>query len=71
MLRSFESIQIKLMVGIGGGAPSGKHDIRLGDVVVGCPMKKGRVGNSEIPQGLRSTTPAASIGLLLSISELQ
>ena len=40
MLRSFESIRIGLMVGIGGGAPSGKHDIRLGDIVVGCPMKK-------------------------------
>ena len=39
-LRSFESIQIGLMVGIGGGAPSGKHDIRLGDIVVGCPIKK-------------------------------
>lgn len=37
MLRSFESIRIGLMVGIGGGAPSEKHDIRLGDVVVGCP----------------------------------
>ena len=43
MLRSFESIRIGLMVGIGGGAPSGKHDIRLGDVVVGCPMKEGSV----------------------------
>ena len=40
MLRSFESIRIGLMVGIGGGAPSDKHDIRLGDVVVGCPMKR-------------------------------
>ena len=40
MLRSFESIRIGLMVGIGGGAPSDKHDIRLGDVVVGCPVKK-------------------------------
>ena len=38
MLRSFESIRIGLMVGIGGGAPSPKHDIRLGDVVVGCPL---------------------------------
>lgn len=38
MLRSFESIRIGLMVGIGGGAPSKKHDIRLGDVVVGCPV---------------------------------
>ena len=37
MMRSFESIRIGLMVGIGGGAPSEKHDIRLGDVVVGCP----------------------------------
>ncbi|KAL6717736.1 hypothetical protein ACLMJK_003821 [Lecanora helva] len=42
MLRSFESIRIRLMVGIGGGAPSEKHDIRLGDVVVGCPV--GRTG---------------------------
>ena len=40
MLRSFESIRIGLMVGIGGGAPSDKHDIRLGDVVVGYPVKK-------------------------------
>ena len=40
MLRSFESIRVGLMVGIGGGAPSGKHDIRLGDIVVGCPINK-------------------------------
>ena len=40
MLRSFESIRIGLMVDIGGGEPSGKHNIRLGDVVVDCPMKK-------------------------------
>ena len=40
MLRSFECIRIGLMVGIGGGAPSPKHDIRLGDIVVGCPIKK-------------------------------
>ena len=37
MLRSFESIRIGLMVGIGGGAPSKKNDIRLGDVVVSIP----------------------------------
>ena len=40
MLRSFKFIRIRLMVGIGGGAPSDKHDIRLGDIVVGCPVKK-------------------------------
>ncbi|KAH7268752.1 hypothetical protein B0J15DRAFT_441888 [Fusarium solani] len=34
MLRSFPNIRIGLMVGIGGGAPSAKHDIRLGDIVV-------------------------------------
>ncbi|KAI0151085.1 nucleoside phosphorylase domain-containing protein [Pestalotiopsis sp. NC0098] len=34
MLHSFPNIRIGLMVGIGGGVPSGKHDIRLGDVVV-------------------------------------
>jgi nucleoside phosphorylase len=34
LLHSFPNVRIGLMVGIGGGAPSSKHDIRLGDVVV-------------------------------------
>ena len=37
MLHSFPNIRIGLMVGVGGGAPSDKHDIRLGDVVVSSP----------------------------------
>jgi nucleoside phosphorylase len=37
MLHSFPNIRIGLMVGIGGGAPSRKHDIRLGDIVVSDP----------------------------------
>jgi nucleoside phosphorylase len=37
MLRSFPAIHIRLMVGIGGGAPSAQNDIRLGDVVVSIP----------------------------------
>ncbi|KAI3579684.1 nucleoside phosphorylase domain-containing protein [Fusarium oxysporum f. sp. albedinis] len=37
MLSSFPNVRIGLMVGIGGGAPSRKHDIRLGDVVVSAP----------------------------------
>ncbi|RYP78487.1 hypothetical protein DL771_000440 [Monosporascus sp. 5C6A] len=37
MLHSFPNIRIGLMVGIGGGAPSPKHDIRLGDIVVSIP----------------------------------
>lgn len=37
MMHSFPDIKIGMMVGIGGGAPSQKHDIRLGDVVVSVP----------------------------------
>ena len=37
VLHSFPNIRIGLMVGIGGGAPSQKHDIRLGDIVVSTP----------------------------------
>jgi nucleoside phosphorylase len=40
MMRSFTKVQLVLMVGIGGGAPSRKHDIRLGDVVVGVPANR-------------------------------
>ncbi|PON27670.1 hypothetical protein TGAM01_v203437 [Trichoderma gamsii] len=40
MLHSFPNIRIGLMVGIGGGAPSRKHDIRLGDIVVSSPRDK-------------------------------
>ena len=34
MLHSFPNVRIGLMVGVGGGAPSPRHDVRLGDVVV-------------------------------------
>ncbi|EHK19737.1 uncharacterized protein TRIVIDRAFT_132539, partial [Trichoderma virens Gv29-8] len=37
MLRSFPNVRIGLMVGIGGGAPSPEHDVRLGDVIVSAP----------------------------------
>jgi nucleoside phosphorylase len=37
MRRTFPSVQLRLLVGIGGGIPSKKNDIRLGDVVVGMP----------------------------------
>jgi nucleoside phosphorylase len=40
MLSSFESVRFGLMVGIGGGVPSEKADIRLGDVVVSKPDKE-------------------------------
>ncbi|KAJ6255898.1 hypothetical protein Dda_9357 [Drechslerella dactyloides] len=37
MVHSFPNIRCCLMVGTGGGAPSQKHDIRLGDVAVSAP----------------------------------
>ncbi|KAH8703741.1 ankyrin repeat-containing domain protein [Talaromyces proteolyticus] len=37
MVRSFPNLKFGLMVGIGGGAPTKKRDIRLGDVVVSVP----------------------------------
>jgi nucleoside phosphorylase len=43
MLHSFPNVRFGLMVGIGGGAPNAKHDIRLGDVIVST-RGKGRGG---------------------------
>lgn len=43
---SFPNIRIGLLVGIGGGVPSERHDIRLGDVVVSAP----RNGNGGVFQ---------------------
>lgn len=40
MIRTFPSIRIGLMVGIGAGIPSTEDDIRLGDVVVSKPDAK-------------------------------
>lgn len=37
MLHSFQEIRFGLMVGIGGGVPGPKTDIRLGDVVISRP----------------------------------
>ncbi|KAE8371034.1 hypothetical protein BDV26DRAFT_299170 [Aspergillus bertholletiae] len=37
MARTFPSITLRILVGIGGGVPSEKADIRLGDVVVSVP----------------------------------
>jgi len=43
MLHSFTNIRFGLVVGIGGGAPSRKHDVRLGDIVVSI-SRDGRGG---------------------------
>lgn len=38
MMNSFPNLRFGLLVGIGGGAPTPEHDIRLGDIVVGAPL---------------------------------
>lgn len=35
LARSYPQLEFTLLIGIGGGIPSDKHDVRLGDVVVG------------------------------------
>jgi nucleoside phosphorylase len=37
---SFHAVKALLLVGIGGGVPTTKNDMRLGDVVVSCPDGK-------------------------------
>ncbi|EGR50358.1 uncharacterized protein TRIREDRAFT_120927 [Trichoderma reesei QM6a] len=44
MLHTFPNVRIGLLVGIGGGAPSKNHDIRLGDVVVSTPRDRATGG---------------------------
>lgn len=41
MQATFPSLQLGLLVGIGGGAPTNGDDIRLGDVVISTPTEKG------------------------------
>ncbi|KAF5648632.1 purine and uridine phosphorylase [Fusarium sp. NRRL 52700] len=51
MLHSFPNIRIGLMVGIGGGAPSPKHDIRLGDIVVSASGNENHGGVFNFDHG--------------------
>lgn len=46
MVHTFHNIRIGLMVGIGGGAPDKKNDIRLGDIAVSSPSS----GNGGVLQ---------------------
>ncbi|EXF77001.1 pfs domain-containing protein [Colletotrichum fioriniae PJ7] len=39
MIHTFVNIRVGLMVGIGGGAPSPRNDVRLGDIVVSSPAE--------------------------------
>ncbi|KAL7920402.1 hypothetical protein ACQKWADRAFT_314796 [Trichoderma austrokoningii] len=73
MSRSFSSITVRLMVGIGGGVPDGEIDIRLGDVVVGNEVMQYDLGK-VMPDGQfqrtgRITTPPHAI--MTAVSKLQ
>lgn len=57
MLHSFPNVRIGLMVGIGGGVPSSKHDIRLGDIVVSAPRDgKGGVFQYDFGKTIQDQT---------------
>ena len=61
MLHSFPNIRIGLMVGIGGGAPSPSHDIRLGDIVVSAPCdRKGGVFQYDFGKTIQDRTFVAT-----------
>lgn len=63
MMRTFPSIQLRLLVGIGGGVPN-KQDVRLGDVVVGMPADtQGAVVQYDL--GKNTTTGFSRKGYLL------
>ncbi|KAL4800663.1 hypothetical protein BDV19DRAFT_375363 [Aspergillus venezuelensis] len=78
MLSSFPSIKHGLLVGIAGGVPSAKADIRLGDVVVGQP--DGQYGGvvqydfgKTVPGGFQRTGAlnAPSHSLLTAVSKFK
>ena len=57
LIRTFQSIRLCLMVGIGGGVPS-QADIRLGDIVVGTRVMQYDLGKIvEDGQIQRTSTP--------------
>lgn len=54
LVRTFPSIRLSLMVGIGGGVPS-RADIRLGDIVVGTRIMQHDLGKLVGGQQIRTT----------------
>ncbi|KAI1608410.1 nucleoside phosphorylase domain-containing protein [Exophiala viscosa] len=77
MLRTFRALRFALMVGIGGGIPTTRHDIRLGDIVVSEPQGTGggvvqytkgkvRPGRFEV-KGTLNVPPIALLTALASL----
>ncbi|KAF3799940.1 hypothetical protein GCG54_00001048 [Colletotrichum gloeosporioides] len=72
LLRSFTSVRVSFMVGIGGGVPSDAVDIRLGDIVVGESVIQHDLGKMT-SQGLQGTASATKppLVLLKAVSKLR
>ncbi|KAF2228072.1 nucleoside phosphorylase domain-containing protein [Elsinoe ampelina] len=81
MQRSFPSLRFRLMVGIGGGAPTPTQDIRLGDVVVSSPAGRrpavihyefGKtIQNEEFqPLGILASPPVMLLNVLNTVDNL-
>ncbi|CVL11245.1 related to vegetatible incompatibility protein HET-E-1 [Fusarium proliferatum] len=75
LTRTFTSIYLSLMVGIGGGVPSEDFDIRLGDIVVGTRVVQhdlgkitegGQIHHTAVPRTL-----AHLIGKALSLLQAE
>ncbi|KAL2817926.1 ankyrin repeat-containing domain protein [Aspergillus cavernicola] len=82
MLRTFQSLRVGLMVGIGGAAPvpdSEEQDIRLGDVIISKPsgafggLVQFDYGKHSQVAGLirKGTLPAPPFSLLTALSKLE
>jgi nucleoside phosphorylase len=63
MLWSFRQLRFGFIVGIGGGIPNPKYDIRLGDIVVGKPYER-EGGVYQYDLGRRETDKFVKIGSL-------
>ncbi len=69
LIRTFPSVRLALMVGIGGGVPS-KADVRLGDIVVGTRVIQHDLGKltgaGQVQPTAVSKTVHASLGTAVS-----
>ncbi|KAI0146993.1 hypothetical protein GGR57DRAFT_478267 [Xylariaceae sp. FL1272] len=66
MNRSFPSLQLRFMVGIGGGVPrvlSGEPiaDVRLGDVVIGTKVEQYDLGKTKVGGDFRRTSKSSTL----------
>ncbi|CVK96738.1 related to vegetatible incompatibility protein HET-E-1 [Fusarium mangiferae] len=75
LTRTFTSIYLSLMVGIGGGVPAEDFDIRLGDIVVGTRVVQhdlGKItGGGQIQHTAVPRTLAHLIGKALSLVQAE